>query len=653
MTKSKSKSEKIDEKVWEESIHQLAHFKDWNLGETIRPDFLDTTVGASAEPEDSPVPWKELPKFTFAGETEAAFVESSAEFQLRELIAEGGMGQIYLADQLPLRREVAVKVALPGESSSKNAQQLLYESWLTGRLQHPNIVPVYQLGRDAEDMPILAMKHIKGTPWSVVLATDRYAKKQATHHSLAWHIRILIQVCHAIDFAHSKGILHRDLKPDNVMVGEFGEVYVLDWGIAVSLNEEDRGHIPLAKESTTFSGTLAYAAPEMLSKHYGELSPQTDVYLLGAMLHELLTDSPPHYLTSMDAAMFSVLRSKPREYEPEVPRSLVKICRQAMHRSPEKRHPNVKAFRLALEEYLRFNESEILSTESQGYLEELKNILKGEQGGQDEIYNLFGRAHFGFRRALEIHENNQNAQQGFQQLLERMITYALDNNDTQSPAKWLNELPQPQPDLQQRWEAQHKAYLQSMAQAIDIKQLIYDQDIRVGAQARSMILQAIALLWLFFCLGVHYTQSKQWYQPSHEDFLIVNFFFGLFVVTSAWVGRSSFLQNKTNRQIVKLLLLFVALLITQRLAFLALNITFYKTAILEFAIFFFFVSILAALYDLRILFSSLVYIAALILSIQWDQYLYVWMALSHAFAMTIIARIWAGKEYDSTEPVQT
>ena len=119
----------------------------------------------------------------------------------------------------------------------------------------------------------------------------RFATPGFNTDLLEWNLRVLMQICQALRFAHRRGIIHRDLKPDNVMIGEFGEVYLLDWGIALSLDDDGTGRFPV-QGVRTVAGSLAYMAPEMLDEEAGKLGPWTDVYLVGSTLVEILTGHP-------------------------------------------------------------------------------------------------------------------------------------------------------------------------------------------------------------------------------------------------------------------------------------------------------------------------------------------------------------------------
>lgn len=200
--------------------------------------------------------------------------------ELQKEIGRGGMGVVHSARQRSLGRNVAAKSTL-GDATAA----LLREAWICGNLEHPNVIPVYELYRGADQKPVMVMKHVEGKPWSEVLreSSDREAQ-----------LRILVQLCHTVHYAHIHGFVHLDLKPDNVMIGSFGEMYLLDWGVAASTSTEHPPFIPRARDIRRVLGTPAYMAPELAEGDGGSVGPATDVYLLGAILFEILTGAPPH-----------------------------------------------------------------------------------------------------------------------------------------------------------------------------------------------------------------------------------------------------------------------------------------------------------------------------------------------------------------------
>jgi len=221
-------------------------------------------------------------------------------------IARGGMGRVLAGHDLTLDREVAIKVLLPGRTASEAARRFVLESKITAKLPHPNIPPVHQLGTLADGSPFLAMKLIEGRTLADLL-TSRERKRLeivppvAPVLSVPDFIGIFEQICQAVGFAHGRGVIHRDLKPANVMVGSFGEVQVMDWGLAREMRNADCGMrkddgvphsaIPIANSEMTQAGatmgTPAYMAPEQAR---GEaVDARADVFGLGAILCEILT----------------------------------------------------------------------------------------------------------------------------------------------------------------------------------------------------------------------------------------------------------------------------------------------------------------------------------------------------------------------------
>ncbi len=235
---------------------------------------------------------------------------SAGRFQLGEELARGGMGVVYRARDDSLGRDVAVKVLHERYLvDSLVGQRFLDEARITAQLQHPCIPPVFEVGRLSDNRPYLAMKLIKGRTLEELLK-ERPEPASDRGHFLA----VFQQACQAVGYAHSKHILHRDLKPANVMVGAFGEVQVMDWGLAKLLgadgwasNEPAAGTettcgtvIQTAREpdSATLAGTMlgtpAFMAPEQAGGELNRIDERTDVFGLGAILFVILTGQPPY-----------------------------------------------------------------------------------------------------------------------------------------------------------------------------------------------------------------------------------------------------------------------------------------------------------------------------------------------------------------------
>lgn len=278
----------------------------------------------------------------------------ASQFELLDEVGRGGMGAIFRGRQLSLDREVAVKKALrPDDVSAR--ERFVAEARVTAYLEHPNIVPVHELGRSGDDAFLLVMKLVGGQSWEGILHPPEGTERPDLERSLG----VLIEVCDAVAYAHSRGIVHCDLKPENVMVGEFGEVLLMDWGIAVDVSgapaSQARGFHPLEIAGPT--GTPMYMAPEQALGEGQQIGPHTDVYLLGSILYEIVTGRAPHTGDNLWATVMRAASGDPPVFSKSVPKPLRAICARAMAREPEARYSNVHVFQSALRAYLRSRES--------------------------------------------------------------------------------------------------------------------------------------------------------------------------------------------------------------------------------------------------------------------------------------------------------
>ncbi len=271
------------------------------------PDHLNATTLA-------PTDLGELPPDVLA---DASF---SARYLTGEQLGEGGMGVVSACADRRIGREVAMKIVRPGDGSSGDLKaRFLREACVQGQLEHPAIVPVYDLGRDPQGTLYFTMKRVRGATFEQIIDALHSgaveAAKQYSRHKL---LSAFASVCHAVDFAHARGVLHRDLKPGNVMLGDYGEVYVLDWGLAKVVGSPDArlssnppaiatGSDPGTKTALGATmGTPGYMAPEQVR---GEtVDARADVYALGAILFELLALQPLHPHGTAEQAKASTLR---------------------------------------------------------------------------------------------------------------------------------------------------------------------------------------------------------------------------------------------------------------------------------------------------------------------------------------------------------
>ncbi len=278
--------------------------------------------------------------------------------------AKGGLGMVFLAQDHELEREVALKVIQPQFISNlASSTRFLLEAKLTGRLEHPGIVPIYGLGQYPDGRPFYAMRFIQGKSFQEEIETFHRAnpvKNSRTFDSRDFRglIRRFIDVCNAIHYAHEKGVIHRDIKPANVMLGNYGETLVVDWGLAKLLQPNaqspmtENGSLPKFSEQSTSStldgdvmGTPLYMSPEQALGNNSELTVSSDIYSLGATLFVLITGAKPVEGNSRHDLLDNVRKGRiqyVRDKVPRCPRALDAICRRAMARETADRYPSAK-----------------------------------------------------------------------------------------------------------------------------------------------------------------------------------------------------------------------------------------------------------------------------------------------------------------------
>jgi serine/threonine protein kinase/tetratricopeptide (TPR) repeat protein len=285
--------------------------------------------------------------------------------------AKGGLGAVFVALDTELHREVALKQILDAHADDPTSRQrFLLEAEVTGGLEHPGIVPVYGMGTYGDGRPYYAMRLIKGD--SLKQAIDRFhadprLKKDPGRRSLELRqlLRRFLDICNAIDYAHSRGVLHRDIKPGNVIVGKHGETLVVDWGLAkvTGKSEPSSGERTLRPSSASGSaetlpgsalGTPAYMSPEQAEGNLEALGPRSDVYSLGATLCCLLTGRAPFTGEVVDVipAVQKGEFRPPRSIDPTIDRALEAVCLKAMALRPEDRYGSCRALAEDIERWM-------------------------------------------------------------------------------------------------------------------------------------------------------------------------------------------------------------------------------------------------------------------------------------------------------------
>lgn len=293
---------------------------------------------------------------------ELADFQSSNRYALHERIGVGGMGEVYRAWDNSLRRFVALKVLHSKKNTDSNAQRrFLQEARLSGRIQHGNIAPIYEIGRLQDDRLFYAMPEIAGRSFADILKENKWPLRRLIH--------ITLQVVEATCVSHEQSIAHLDLKPSNIMISENGSVYLVDWGLAQTLNSDGT----LEDTQHTIEGTPAYMAPEQAMGRFDQVGVKSDVYAIGSILYEILSGQAPYNGKSPKAVINKVITQPPiplrtltqslahttelpdrksLRANKERPIELIELCEKAMIRRPEARTISMFKIRNELQAWL-------------------------------------------------------------------------------------------------------------------------------------------------------------------------------------------------------------------------------------------------------------------------------------------------------------
>ena len=277
--------------------------------------------------------------------------KTAGTYAIGQLLGKGGQGEVWLAHDKRIGRDVALKRLKHGAPSEDDTSRFLREARVQARLDHPAIVPVYDLGRDELGRPFFTMKRLAGHALDKTLSTTPHARQKL--------LRAFVDVCRAVDFAHSRGVVHRDLKPANIILGEFGEVYVIDWGVARVIGDVAEvvtadidtleGSAPAGKAL----GTPGYMAPEQMSDP--EVGRAADIYSLGSILFEILANEPlhPRGKPAIDSTLTGavVMSAALRRPDRGVPPELDALCVAMLAMNPKTR-PTARRCAERVEEFL-------------------------------------------------------------------------------------------------------------------------------------------------------------------------------------------------------------------------------------------------------------------------------------------------------------
>ncbi len=472
-----------------------------------------------------------------------ALEEAPAELEVVAPLGVGGTGHVYLAHQRSLHRDVAVKVLK--DDAADLGVCLVYEARVATRIDHPNVVPVYLLGRTTDGMPVLVMKRIRGVSW-LELIEDRqhalWAELAGRREPLLAHLEIFLAVCNAVGAAHRQGIIHRDIKPSNVMVAGPGEVYLTDWGIAFDLTK------PPPPTPGSLVGTPAYMAPEMLTGAATDLDERTDIFLLGATLHFALTGAYRNVGATNEEAVDSLRKLSPYRYGVGIPEELGAICNRATALDPKDRFPTVGELREAVQTFLYHHESYRMAERARTLLDAAYGLEYHDVGVSRRIEEV----RMVLLGALEAWRDNPLARGQLDRLRILEVEVELVRDNVSAARARLDELTIAPPELVAKVGQREADDL--LKRERDARHAAFERelDMRTAARTRRWFFSlfaayGVAALGIFAALRIGKGEDETGLRA-----LLFSVVASCFCGSMVFVARREILGNRINRTIVGL-----------------------------------------------------------------------------------------------------
>lgn len=465
-----------------------------------------------------------------------------AELEPTYVLGQGGTAIVTAAMQHSLDREVAVKALLADKDTPAARLSLVREAKLLSQLDHPGVVPVHFIAPDDGGAPQLVMKRVDGLRWTELIdQPKRFAEVGRTRPAQVEHIRILIRVCEALQYAHTLGVLHRDIKPDNVMVGQHGQVWLMDWGMAVAWKAPADAWLRMAADTRRVSGTPGYLAPEMALAVGTEIGPRTDVYLLGATLHEVLTGAPRHERKDLVEMLQAAVLSKPYTYDDSVPAALAQIANKACSRFASRRFGAASEMLQALIEYDEDRSARRIAEDARDLASVLLKDIDS-QGYHTGHSRRIDEVRLTYIQALRLAPNNSEIRVSLQEFLASLIRRALSAGALEVAERSAASLPEPDSDLQEQIRRLRSERADQSAEFQALRDL---HDLTTRGRRRQQYFLGVAVASGVWFAGVELGVHRGWWESSHITLILsfssITAFFGIF--GARWIPSETLSQG--------------------------------------------------------------------------------------------------------------
>ena len=450
-------------------------------------------------------------------------------------LGKGGMGIVLCGQQSLPDREVAIKKVL--KPSNTYQRMLLQEAQITGQLEHPNIVPIHQIKRDDNGDILIIMKKVHGKTLMEMLPSLHEVKP---YQLPVDQLQQLMLICHALEYAHSKEIVHRDIKLENIMVGDFNEVFLMDWGLGMHLINQIGANPGIV-------GTPSYLAPEMLSGNPEDIDIRTDVYLMGATIHHLLMGTPRHDGTKVRETLEQAYASNPIDYPEYIPSIFGNILNKACTQQKSQRYQSVTDLRLALEEALEHWEAIQLTQRAELALDRFKTQLSQQPEDSSILFRTFLRIRTLLESAVEMWNGNELAKTRLEELLYLMIDYHISRLEVSSAESLLADIQSPTPELVKRLTLAQTEY-QKLSSAHELAQEYDPLQSKSGRKTLivSLAASSVSLVSFAFAYSLFVSQEVTTLRLMFTGSVV-----SIACIIGIFVGRKTLLSNKLGAQMAK------------------------------------------------------------------------------------------------------